>query len=40
MQIDGNVIGSIAYMPSLAGIKLGGFVINKILNNNNGGINL
>ena len=42
MQIDGNVIGSIAYMPSLAGIKLGGYVINKLLNNknNNGGINL
>ncbi|MDE6565555.1 MAG: ThiF family adenylyltransferase [Clostridia bacterium] len=33
MQVDGNVIGSIAYMPPLAGIKLGGFVINKLLNN-------
>lgn len=31
IQIEGNTIGSIAYMPSAAGIKLGGFVIGQLL---------
>ena len=30
LQTDSNVIGSIAYMPPLAGIKLGGYVVNKL----------
>lgn len=34
LQTDSNVIGSIAYMPPLAGIKLGGYVVNKLLKNN------
>lgn len=34
MQIDGNTIGSIAYIPPLAGIKLGGYVATQILKNN------
>ena len=31
LQTNDNVIGSIAYMPSLAGVKLGGYVINQLL---------
>lgn len=31
MQIDGNTIGSIAYMPPLAGIKMGGYVIQQLI---------
>lgn len=31
MQIEGNVIGSIAYMPPLAGIKLGGYVVQQLM---------
>lgn len=34
LKTDSNVIGSIAYMPPLAGIKLGGYVVNKLLKNN------
>ncbi|MDE6968147.1 MAG: ThiF family adenylyltransferase [Clostridia bacterium] len=30
-QIEGNTIGSISYMPPLAGIKLGGYVINQLI---------
>lgn len=33
-QIEGTAIGSISYMPPLAGIKLGGFVVEKLINNN------
>ncbi len=31
LQTNDNVIGSIAYMPSLAGVKLGGYVIYQLL---------
>lgn len=31
MQIEGGVIGSIAYMPSLAGVKLGGYVVEQLM---------
>ncbi len=31
LQTNDNAIGSIAYMPSLAGVKLGGYVINQLL---------
>lgn len=31
LQTTDNVIGSIAYMPSLAGVKLGGYVINQLI---------
>lgn len=33
-KLEGTTIGSIAYMPPLAGIKLGGYVINKLLEKN------
>ena len=31
LRTNDNVIGSIAYLPSLAGVKLGGYVINQLL---------
>jgi len=31
LQIEGNTIGSIAYMPPLAGIKLGGYVVQQLI---------
>ena len=31
IQTDSNVIGSISYMPPLAGIKLGGYVIQQLI---------
>lgn len=31
IKIDGNTIGSIAYMPPLAGIKLGGYVVQQLI---------